>query len=69
MHNILYCVMDESSLGYIDSRQPNTYCPLAPTTVWMNGPLNVGSSRFRVASEEDFNRYRVSLPPEFKNAK
>lgn len=66
-----YVVMNENTLGYIDSGRPDLLCILHGSVLkgghnWVNGPVYLSpSDAIRDASAEDFREYRVCSPPGF----
>lgn len=67
MAQTLYMVIDEVTLGYMHEEvSPTaTLYPLAGYHDWKNGGVAVEGSKVRPATEDDFERFRVTLPPDF----
>lgn len=66
-HAPIYVVMDENTLGYMAG--PRTMGVLAGNRdghSWVNGPVTTTGSKLRLATTADFERFRVSIPPDFK---
>lgn len=72
---LYYAVYMENTLGYLfsDSDGRNMLGILhasilkGSTFNWLSGPIQVNMNQVRKATEEDFNSYRVSIPPDFNN--
>lgn len=67
---IRYVVLNEHTLGYIHSQQPNLMGVLHGSVIrgghnWLNGPVTIIPSvdQVRAATLEDFEAYRVVPPP------
>lgn len=64
-----YVVKDENTLGYLQAGSPSMGVlrgsVLKGGHDWMNGPLSIEGASIRPATKEDFEAYRVALPPDF----
>lgn len=64
-----YFVYEENTLGFMRPDEiPNYFTPLAGSCDWRNGGFRLLDSEkaaLRLATEADFAKYRVSLPPDF----
>ena len=66
--DISYVVKDEHTLGYIFDAQPSTMGVLASNKNghnWKNGTVSIFGSHIRLAEVEDFEIFKVALPPDF----
>ena len=66
--DVKYVVKDESTLGYIHDAQPNYMGVLASNKNGHHphgGPVVVLGSDIRPATANDFEFYRVVVPPNF----
>ncbi len=67
-----YIVKDENTLGYLINETPGFMAVLQGSVHqgghdWRNGPVSILGAQIRPATQEDFNAFRVSLPPDFKD--
>jgi hypothetical protein len=67
-----YVVMDEHTLGYLVDKTPTLMGVLAGSVLkgghdWKNGAVSIvpGHTKLRMATEADFEFFRVMLPPDF----
>lgn len=68
---VKYIVKDENTLGYINDEHPNLMGVLFGSRLkgghdWLNGPVLITSdTQVRPATKEDFETFRVVMPPDF----
>ncbi len=67
---IKYVVKEEHTLGYLIEGQPGMMGVLAGSVLkgghdWKNGPVPYFPEELRPARKEDFEIFRVVLPPDF----
>lgn len=62
-----YVVLDEASLGYLQEPMSptTTFWPLAGCHDGKNGGVAAFGGEIRPATEADFERFRVTVPPDF----
>lgn len=67
--NIKYVVKDEHTLGYL--QENSALMGVLHGSVlkgghdWRNGAVSTFGSKIRPATKEDFEAFRVTLPPDF----
>jgi hypothetical protein len=73
---VRYVVLDENTLGYINSEQPDVLGVLAASILrgavhsWLDGPVAILQTKnIRPATVADFNAFRVAVPPDFKETR
>ncbi len=70
-----YVVLNENTLGYLNEVTPNTMGVLASSVIrgghlWIDGPVTIVPTvdKLRPATLEDFDAYRIAVPPEIERA-
>lgn len=67
--DVRYVVKDRHTLGYIFDAQPDLMGVLSSNKDghhYINGPVSIFGSNIKPATVDDFETFRVMLPPDFK---